>query len=266
MSLNAVIFDLDDTLVVDEAVSKEALHDVALLASKQHGIDAELFLAAAKTHAEKLWVGNPAVDYCGRIGISFEEALYGKLNDAPPAENQSFAVWASTARVEFFDALLRAQGVLAEEAADELAAAFVTARRRLQRLIPNALETLLRLKQTYRIGLLTNGASSIQREKIADSGLAPAFDAIVVSGEENVGKPTSEIFEIAAERLGTRVNECAMVGNSLHRDILGARQAGFALAIWLNVPGSEEPAYVVPDATIFGLHELPDLLARLSSR
>jgi len=266
MPLNAIIFDLDDTLVVDEVVSKEALRAVASLASKQHGIDAELFLAAAKTHAEKLWVGNPAEAYCRRIGISFEEALYGNFNEAPPAENQAFALWASSARVEFFDALLRGQGILAEDAADELAVAFAAARRRLQRLMPNAFETLLRLKQTYRIGLLTNGASSIQREKIADSGLAPAFDAIVVSGEENVGKPAGEIFEIAAQRLGTPVNRCAMVGNSLHRDILGARQAGFALAIWLNVPGSEEPADVVPDATIFGLHELPDLLTRLSSR
>lgn len=266
MPLKAVIFDLDDTLVVDEAVSHEALRAVAAMASKEHGIDPERFLAAAATHAEKLWGGNPASDYCARIGISFEEALYGHLNDVPPDEHQAFARWADSVRVEFFDALLRGQGILAEDAADELATAYVAARRRLQRLMPNALETLLRLKQTYRIGMLTNGASSIQRAKIADSALAPAFDAIVVSGEENVGKPTSEVFEIAAGRLGTPVNECVMVGNSLHRDILGARQAGFALAIWLHVPGSEEPADVVPDATIFGLHELPDLLARLASR
>jgi FMN phosphatase YigB (HAD superfamily) len=50
-----------------------------------------------------------------------------------------------------------------------------------------------------------------------------------------------------------------MVGNSLERDIAGARNAGM-ISVWLKVPGSEEHAAVEPDFTISGLAELPALL------
>jgi FMN phosphatase YigB (HAD superfamily) len=53
-----------------------------------------------------------------------------------------------------------------------------------------------------------------------------------------------------------------MVGNSLERDILGARNAGIT-SIWLKVPGSEEHAAVEPEFTITGLAELPALLERI---
>jgi FMN phosphatase YigB (HAD superfamily) len=52
-----------------------------------------------------------------------------------------------------------------------------------------------------------------------------------------------------------------MVGNSLERDIAGARNAELAAAIWLRVPGSEEHADTLPHHTITGLHEVPPLVA-----
>jgi FMN phosphatase YigB (HAD superfamily) len=55
-----------------------------------------------------------------------------------------------------------------------------------------------------------------------------------------------------------------MVGNSLERDIAGARNAGIC-SIWLKVVGSEEHAVVEPDFTISGLMELPALLERLDA-
>jgi FMN phosphatase YigB (HAD superfamily) len=54
-----------------------------------------------------------------------------------------------------------------------------------------------------------------------------------------------------------------MVGNSLERDIAGAINAQLAAAVWLQVPGSEEHADVKPHHTIRGLHEIPDLVARI---
>lgn len=265
MSLNAVVFDLDDTLVVDEAVSKEAMREVAALAGVRHGTDAAEFLSAARRSAAVLWTDNPELTYCDEIGISFEEALYGNLEAEKSDGSYSFCEWAARTRGPFFDAVLQALGVAGEEAGEELAAAFVTSRRRLQRLMPDARETLARLRKSYRVALLTNGASSIQREKISDAGLASAFDEIIVSGEEGIGKPRSEIFDRLISRLGCRAEDCAMVGNSLRRDILGARDAGFGATVWLEIAGSEEPADVVPDAKISGLHELPALLPQLAS-
>jgi len=57
--------------------------------------------------------------------------------------------------------------------------------------------------------------------------------------------------------------EAIMVGNSLERDIAGARNAGIR-SIWVRVPGSEEHADVTPDHTITSLAEIPEILNRLA--
>lgn len=126
--------------------------------------------------------------------------------------------------------------------------------------MPDAVETLVRLKKDYKIALLTNGAPDLQREKIAASGLAGYFDAIAVSGEHGIGKPKPEIFHILLRELGVEPSRAVMVGNSLERDIAGALNAKLAAAIWIQVPGSEERAEVTPHHTIRGLHEIPGIV------
>jgi putative hydrolase of the HAD superfamily len=128
--------------------------------------------------------------------------------------------------------------------------------------MPDAIETLARLKPSFKIGLLTNGTPDLQRGKLADSGLAPFFDAVAVSGECGIGKPKPGIFSLLLRELGTEPEAAVMVGNSLARDIAGARAAGIGCTVWLRVPGSEEFADVTPDHTIDALHELPPLLLK----
>jgi putative hydrolase of the HAD superfamily len=134
----------------------------------------------------------------------------------------------------------------------------------LQRLLPDALEVLVRLKSGHKLGLLTNGAPDLQREKLAASGLGLHFDAVAVSGEHGIGKPRPEIFQILLEQLGVEAREAVMIGNSLERDIAGARNAGI-VPIWIRVAGAEEQAEVEPAATISGLAQLPEVLVRLSN-
>jgi FMN phosphatase YigB (HAD superfamily) len=55
-----------------------------------------------------------------------------------------------------------------------------------------------------------------------------------------------------------------MVGNSLERDIAGARNAGIR-SIWIRVPGSEEHAEVSPDHTITALNEIPAILEQFQA-
>jgi putative hydrolase of the HAD superfamily len=114
------------------------------------------------------------------------------------------------------------------------------------------------------LGLLTNGAPDLQREKIVASGTANLFKQIVISGVYGIGKPHPEIFLHLTDRLGVPPSEAAMVGNSLERDIRGAREAGI-ISIWLKVPGSEEHSPVEPDFTIAGLAELSALLERIAN-
>ncbi|MGH8046459.1 MAG: HAD family hydrolase [Chthoniobacterales bacterium] len=263
MPIKALLFDLDDTLIVDEAVSSAALDATAQHAMKTLGATVETFRRDARAHAKRLHAESPVYPYCRRIGISAFECLWGKfLGDTP--DLTALREWAVKYRVQVFDATLRSQELDGGDAAGELAEIFATQRRRLQRLMPDAREVLTRLSKKYRTGLLTNGAPDLQREKLLNSGLEPLLHAVAVSGEHDIGKPAPEIFHRLLAELGAAPSEAVMIGNSLERDIAGARNAGIT-SVWLKVAGSEEHADVEPDHTITALAQLPDLVARLDA-
>jgi len=258
MPISTVLFDLDDTLIVDEAVSREAFADVAGLAAERYGIPAADFRLRAATEARALWAKGPANAYCRAIGISAFECLWGRF-EGDGGDLRVLREWSRVYRVAAFDAAVRSFGIEDGEAGAVLAERFERARRTLQRLMPDAREVLARLAVDYRIGLLTNGAPDLQREKILASGLGGHFRVIAVSGEHGIGKPDPALFHRVLAEIGGTPAESAMVGNSLERDIAGARAAGI-LSIWLQVPGSEETDPVEPDRTIRSLSELPSLL------
>jgi putative hydrolase of the HAD superfamily len=260
MSLRAVLFDLDDTLIVDEAVSREAFEAVSRYAWERHGAEAERFAREAAEQAKILWQAGPCFAFCRGLGISAFECLWGSFEGE--GELSELRKWALSFREQVFDHALRVQMIESVEGARDLAEVFSRERRLLQRLMPDARETLTRLSAKYALGMLTNGAPDLQREKIAASGLGSLFKEVVISGVYGIGKPQPEIFLHLTDRLGIPPSESIMVGNSLERDIAGARNAGIA-SIWLKLADTEEQPSVEAAFTITGLAELPALLEGL---
>jgi len=260
MKIQAVLFDLDDTLIVDEAVSHETFTAIAVLAHKLYGADPAKFARDAAAAARQLWAAGPSQPYCKAIGISAFECLWGIFAGESDDLTQ-LREWAESYRDQVFDKALRAQMIEAPEGGEKLAEAFSDERRRLIRLMPDAKEILTRLSKDYKLGMLTNGAPDLQREKIAASGLGSLFQAIAVSGEVGIGKPRPEVFHHLLAELGVPADAAVMVGNSKERDIAGARNAGI-FSVWIKVAGSEEPEAVEPDATIHALAELPAVLEK----
>lgn len=263
MAIKAILFDLDDTLAVDEAVSHETFAHVAALASSRFGSDPAAFAGDAMAIARELWSSGECRPYCRSIGISAFECLWGGFTGETP-ELQALHSWAHAYREEVFaKALARQSGAAPDDAAAFLAAEFASTRRARQRLMPGARELITELSENHAVALLTNGAPDLQREKIAATGMESLFKAIAVSGEHGIGKPKPEIFHRLLSELGVSASEAVMVGNSLERDIAGARNAGIR-SIWIRVPGSEEQDDVVPDHTITALSEIPGILRALS--
>jgi len=260
----AVFFDLDDTLVVDEVVSHETLIEVGRQALEHHGAEPERFVRDATEQAKTQWKAGPSHAYCRSIGISAFECLWGNFY-GEGEDLTTLREWSRTYRARVFDAALRLQMIESATGGQGLAEAFTTIRRRLQRLMPDAREVLTRLSADYAIGLLTNGAPDLQREKIAASGLGDFFQAVTISGEYGIGKPRAEIFHRLAGSMKVEAAEAVMVGNSLERDIAGARNAGIT-SIWIKVLGSEETDEAEPDFTITGLSEIPEILASLETK
>lgn len=129
----------------------------------------------------------------------------------------------------------------------DLMAAAVTCR-------PEVLDGLTHLRAAaWTIGVITNGASDIQRAKLATTGLARLVDGVAASGDLEIRKPDTRLFELAASRCGVSLTGGGwMVGDNPVGDIGGGHQAGLR-TIWLRGrPWPEDlPAarHVVDDIT-----------------
>lgn len=257
MKFRAVVFDLDDTIIWDERLSRRALMEAAGLAAGRSGADAGRLAAAAKSAAEELWHAHAPVRRCEELGIVAFEGMWGHFHGEEDYLRH-LREWVPSFRTEVWRRALAAEGRNDDDLAGELGTFFARRRRELQDPLPGAEEILHRLRAAgLRIGLLTNGAPDLQREKIEASGLGLYFDAAVVSGEIGTGKPEPEIFRHLLARLGTAPHESLMVGNSLSRDIAGGKRAGMPTC-WLALEGEDEPVgSVEPDHTIRSLGELP---------
>ncbi len=260
VKFRAVIFDLDDTLVWDERISRRALLETAEEAARRCGVDAGRLAIAAKEAADKLWHAHAPVDRCNALGIVAFEGMWGHFHGEEDYLRH-LREWLPQFRKLIWQQALAGDGVNNGRLAAELGELFARRRRELQNPLPGAEEVLHKLRAAgVRIGLLTNGAPDLQREKIEASGLGMFFDAAVVSGEIGTGKPEPEIFHHLLGKLGVAASESLMVGNSLARDIVGAKRAGLA-SCWIALEGEEEPVGLVePDYTIRSLGEVPRIV------
>jgi putative hydrolase of the HAD superfamily len=154
-----------------------------------------------------------------------------------------------------------------QEVDDELFEAYRAEKRRgveALRLFDDSLAAIRYLRALgLRVGLLTNGPSSLQRHKLEVTRLEPELDAIAISEEIGVAKPEPEAFHRAAELLGVVPAEVAMVGDSPEYDVAGAAAAGLALAV-LVTRGLDVAADGAP--VVETLSELPAALGLTGER
>jgi putative hydrolase of the HAD superfamily len=86
------------------------------------------------------------------------------------------------------------------------------------------------------LGILTNGPSGHQRNKIHALGLTRWIpeEHIVVSGDIGVSKPELKAFRIYEKKCCIRPENTIMVGDNLDADIQGAEAAGWN-ALWVKI-------------------------------
>jgi len=144
--------------------------------------------------------------------------------------------------------------------AAEVAEFFAIDRSRRHVVFAESEQVLHQLKKNFRLALITNGAPDIQGTKVDGSKLASFFETIVISGDHGFGKPDLRIFQLTLNRLRLAAHEAVMVGDSLNRDIAGARGAGIR-TIWINrYQRTLTGSHPIPDVELSDLRELPTLL------
>ena len=94
--------------------------------------------------------------------------------------------------------------------------------------LPGVETMLADLRGEYLVGLLTNGPVRAQRDKLETLGWEEAFDAAVVTGELEAGKPDPRAFEAITDELRVAPAEAVYVGDEVDADVRGATNAGLA--------------------------------------
>lgn len=114
-----------------------------------------------------------------------------------------------------------------------------------------------------RIGLISNVCSQSQvPHTLKKYGILEYFNPLVLSSEYGRRKPDPAIFHYAARLANVPTSECLYVGDRIARDIVGARKAGFRLAVQIinDFDHGEEDTGSKPDAVITSMTELIDIL------
>ncbi|HEY7257769.1 MAG TPA: HAD family hydrolase [Gaiellales bacterium] len=237
----AILFDLDDTLVVEEPAADAAFLATAEVAAARHAVDPAALARTARVRAREVWRAGPAYAYGeGTIGMSSWEALWCRW-EGEGAEVSFCREWAAGYRTEAWTIALADHGIADPALAAELGLRFGEERRLRHRAFADTRPALDELRRTHRLALVTNGASCLQREKLAGTGLAESdFDAVVISGDVGIAKPRPEVFAHALELLGVGASQAVMVGDSLERDVRGAEACGIR-GIWLNRQSRRPP-------------------------
>ena len=130
-------------------------------------------------------------------------------------------------------------------------------------LIDGAAETIRRLAQHYRLGVISDSGLSTGRtlrEFLIRDQLIECFTQLSFSDEVGVSKPHPRIFHLTLDCLGAQPHEAVHIGDLTRSDIAGAKGVG-KQAVRLTANYDDADQSVEPDAVLGSYAELEQWLA-----
>lgn len=122
---------------------------------------------------------------------------------------------------------------------------------------PGVKEMLDALKaRGYRIGVISNTASLYSVFDVLEGyGIRDYMEDVTLSSVTGYRKPHPEIFRISMRQMQAEPSECVYMGDTISRDIIGAKRAGFGKAVQIysflsaqkdvDVKAAEKPDVVI---------------------
>lgn len=198
--------------------------------------------------------------HLARYYASFEAffAVYMPHNLRLWKQYREGAIDRQTLIVDRFRYVLRPAGIEKKEEVLAVNNDFLQRTTTKTRLVPGARELLDYLRPSYRLFILSNGFREVQFKKLANSGLAPYFERMILSEDANIQKPHKGIFDFALKNTNSRRTESLMIGDSWEADIVGAYHSKID-QLWLN-PEGLAPEGFTPTYTVGSLKEIKQIL------
>lgn len=115
--------------------------------------------------------------------------------------------------------------------------------------IEGAVETVRRIAADYPLGIASSAHPRVIEAALRTTGLRDAFRSVSASDEVEHGKPSPDVYLLAARRLAVAPEDCLVVEDSLN-GVLAARAAAMTVVLIPNVAvppaaGAEAAANVV---------------------
>lgn len=218
LPLDAVVFDLDDTLFDDTSSFTDAARYVAACLQREYPVDENAVVAAYIEKLEAYWEGLWTADV--RTAVTGLRAR----------------IWSAALTALGLDAQLGAQ----------CARWYDEYRRERFVLWPGVAELLADLRAYgSKLAILTNGLQETHREKITILGLDDAVDRIFISDEVGMAKPDPALFTLVCRELAVAPERATMVGDRFSRDVIGAQAIGMK-TLWLDFRDETPEAGAAP--------------------
>jgi HAD superfamily hydrolase (TIGR01509 family) len=239
MTIEAIFFDLDETLLAfDDASYERVVAQVCDgICARHPAIDARTLEAAYLPINAGRWDSSatgPPIVRPSRSGLEIWREVWRQALVACGCDDDNVV----DATTELYTTIRRASYCLYDDVSAALD--FVRAR--------------------YRLAIISNGPADTQLDKLQRTGLDAYFDLVVTSGEFGSAKPDPSIFHHALSRLDLSAEGTWHVGDNVISDIGGAIDAGLT-SVWINRHGKQRDAsHPTPHHEIASLSELPALL------
>jgi putative hydrolase of the HAD superfamily len=214
MRYQALLLDLDDTLIDTRQGTRLALRDYHGTHGSRMGIGVE--------EAEAAWERGIKLHFPRYVRgeISFQEQRRGRIRE------------------------IFGKPDMAEAEADALFENYLTHCGKHYILFDDVLGFLDGLAG-FPLAIVTNGSADHQMKKLRATGLENRVKTIVISEAVGLRKPQREIFLLAARELGVAPEACLMVGDNFEVDCQGAIGAGMG-AMWMDRFGSGNKTNGIP--------------------
>lgn len=266
MTIKAIWFDLDDTLLWDDRSVEEAFAVTCKYAHEQCDVDAQQLEVAVRESARNLYASYETFAFTQNIGINPFEALWAHFTGGEHQEFRMLQEIAPQYRIAAWTQGLEDLGIHNESLGEACALLFMQERRQRPYVYEETFEVLEQLRQSYKLILLTNGAPCLQQEKLDGvPGIQSYFDHILISGNFEAGKPARSLFQQGLKLAGVTADESIMVGDKLTTDIQGAIYAGMHNA-WINRTNKPLTGPAHPEYTITSLRELQEVIKQIDQQ
>ena len=246
--ITTVLFDMGGTLEdiwVDEASEKRAIAELDRML-RAHGLETGMALEALKVAVDAGW------------------KRYGVYRDATDVELKPVQIWCDYVLSDF--------GFPREKLApccEEIAHMWEVTHfhRNLRPRVKEMLEGLRSLG--LKLGVISNTAALYQVfDTLEEYGIRAYFSDVTLSSVTGFRKPCGDIFTVSLRQMRSMPSECVYVGDTVSRDVIGSKRAGFAAAIQIGSHLTKEKDASIrrefePDYFIEDIYEVYPLVEKM---